>query len=124
MTHWTSNLRIPSRTGSNPIRSKPLISLSKKLYTHFSLLVGSRNGFKSLFYKLTAFYTIELNENQYKLTFQHFKPEDCLEKKMLVIYHDLFFFIFVLLFATTLLMLSTNLLEKRSRNFICKRLNV
>ena len=56
-TCQTSNLRIASRMGSNPISDKPLFFFSKKLYTHFAQywLVPWTD-----FYKLTAFYTIKL----------------------------------------------------------------
>ena len=56
----TGNLMIASRMGSKPVRDKPKsVSLSKKLYTDCSVLVGSRNGFEC-FYKLRAFFTIKL----------------------------------------------------------------
>ena len=51
LTLWTSDLRIASCMGSNPVRDKPLfdlVSLSKRLYTHCSVLVGSRNRFESV----------------------------------------------------------------------------
>ena len=45
----TSNIRMAIRMGSNPVRDKPLVSLSKKLYTDYSVLVGSRNRFESVY---------------------------------------------------------------------------
>ena len=57
-THQTSNLWITSRKGSKPSQEQAVVSLSlsKNLYTHCSVLVGSSNGF----YKLTDFYTFKL----------------------------------------------------------------
>ena len=52
--HNWSNLTTQYMLGTS------LCFLSKKLHTLCSVLVGSRNGFREYFYKLTPFHTIEL----------------------------------------------------------------
>ena len=48
LTRRTSYLRIASRMGSNPVKDKPFVSLSKKLHTDCLVLVSSRNGLESV----------------------------------------------------------------------------
>jgi hypothetical protein len=47
LTRQASNLMIASRVDLNPIKLV-IVSLSKKLYTQCSVLVGSRNQFESV----------------------------------------------------------------------------
>ena len=56
LMHQTSYLGITIRMS----QWAEVVSLSKKLHTHCSVLIGSRNGLKSLFISLKATYTIEL----------------------------------------------------------------
>ena len=44
LTRWTNKLRITSRMGSKQVsQGQAYVSLSKKLYIHCSVLVGSRS---------------------------------------------------------------------------------
>ena len=49
LTRRTSNLRIGTSMGSNPCQTQAIVSLSKKLYTDCSVLVGFRNRFESVY---------------------------------------------------------------------------
>jgi hypothetical protein len=69
MAEWitlrTRSLMIASRNWFKPRQRQVVVFLSKKLYTYCSILVGSRNGFESVF-KSMASYTIELQYILYK----------------------------------------------------------
>ena len=48
LTRRTDNFRIARRMGFKPNDGQAVVSLSKKLYTYCSVLVGPRNGFESV----------------------------------------------------------------------------
>ena len=65
LTHdrWT-----PVSREFEPHQRPPVVSLSKKLYSHCLVLVGSRNGFElDLHKQISACFTVELKINWYKL---------------------------------------------------------
>ena len=58
LTRRTCNPKIASCMGSKQSQAQANVSLSKKLYTNCSVLVGSKNCIESV-YKLIALYTVE-----------------------------------------------------------------
>ena len=65
MTQWVARLTrdrwIPVNREFEPHQRLPVVSLSKKLYSHSLVLVGSRNGFEHALQKQKiACFTIEL----------------------------------------------------------------
>jgi hypothetical protein len=64
LTYWTSNhLMNASCMGSNHIRGKLLFPSAKN--THCLVMVGSRNGFKSVFISFKLSYTIKIKKKLY-----------------------------------------------------------
>ena len=70
MAQWIARL---TRDRWIPVSGPPAVSLSKKLYSHCLVLVGSRNGFeRDLHKQIIARFTIELKQISINYPFVHF----------------------------------------------------